>query len=470
MSDVYIIYSKKNKRVVKRIVDLLAEQWEVWWDRNITGDFVTAIEEELPKAKCAVVLWSNQSRNSQNVREEVTLANQLGVKVVHVRLDDCSLPYGFLSNNTTEMKDWDGEPDHEDFQELIERIELIVPPENVQNSKSIGPDSARLVAPLPIIFLSVSSHETQLLPLEAVKALRVFAAPAILVSAYDLLDQRCPKGIVKQLEQYREQKGAVLLDSGNYESSRLGDVSWTPALFHSTLADIPHDFAFCFDVMEPAADAKKAVKEVLSAVERDSAFTDRPVLPIVHARSVKGKGHDTQSFPGVIYDVAKALEPQVIAIPERELGRGLIARARTVLNIRRKLNRLPFYQPLHILGTGNPWSLALLLAAGADSFDGLEWCRMVVDRQSDRLHHFQHFDFFSYQALVADSPVTLASQSSDEVDFAGKVAFHNLDYYRSFQLRIEDAVLTGGVEMLLTGLFGRDNALQIRRELPELFS
>jgi hypothetical protein len=36
---------------------------------------------------------------------------------------------------------------------------------------------------------------------------------------------------------------------------------------------------------------------------------------------------------------------------------------------------------------GNPWSIAVLTAAGADSFDGLEWCRVTVDRRTAQLHH-----------------------------------------------------------------------------------
>jgi hypothetical protein len=89
-----------------------------------------------------------------------------------------------------------------------------------------------------------------------------------------------------------------------------------------------------------------------------------------------------------------------------------------VRRIRDELDKLPFYQPLHILGTGNPWSIAVLAAAGADSFDGLEWCRVAVDRDTGRLNHFQHFDFFAYQARLADSPIALAAVDDEGVDWS----------------------------------------------------
>jgi queuine/archaeosine tRNA-ribosyltransferase len=138
-------------------------------------------------------------------------------------------------------------------------------------------------------------------------------------------------------------------------------------------------------------------------------------------------------------------------------------------NIRMELDKLPFYQPVHLLGTGNPWSVAVLLAAGADSFDGLEWCRMVVDRQHHRLNHFQHFDFFTFQAEFADSAVTRAAIADDKVDFAGKVAFHNLDYFMEFSARMQETVAESSYEVLVTELLGGETRKQLNRELLELF-
>jgi len=83
-----------------------------------------------------------------------------------------------------------------------------------------------------------------------------------------------------------------------------------------------------------------------------------------------------------------------IAVPERELGEGICKKADTVIKIREKLNTIGRYQPIHILGTGNPLSILILAAAGADLFDGLEWCRTVADRDTGFLFHHQQFEFF----------------------------------------------------------------------------
>ena len=77
--------------------------------------------------------------------------------------------------------------------------------------------------------------------------------------------------------------------------------------------------------------------------------------------------------------VAKELDCNVIAVPERELGDGILERSKSVRRIRRVLDNTGRYRLIHILGTGNPYSILLLAAAGADLFDGLEWCRTVAD-------------------------------------------------------------------------------------------
>ena len=96
----------------------------------------------------------------------------------------------------------------------------------------------------------------------------------------------------------------------------------------------------------------------------------------------------------VVSRVADELDPPLVAIPERELGDGLVRRAESVRSIRGALDGLGKYYPLHLLGTGNPISVAVLAVAGADAFDGLEWCRTSADYRSGHLFHFQQFDCF----------------------------------------------------------------------------
>ncbi|MCC4113883.1 toll/interleukin-1 receptor domain-containing protein [Aromatoleum toluclasticum] len=466
MADICIVYASEDRAIAGKLYGLLAQRWDTWWDDKITGRFAKAIETEIPKAGCIVALFSASSRDKDTVTDELRLGQKHGVELLPVRIDDSDAPYSFGSYSCTDLRDWDGQMDHPGFLQLQRRLVSVVPP-RARPQKPLAIASNRV--PLPSLFLSVSSHETQLVPAEAVQALRIFGAPTILISAYDIVAACEPRTLIDELSDYRKNGGFVLVDSGNYEASRLNNQSWCENDLMAALALTPHDWAFCFDVMHPSEDRNSAVDEIVRAVERDKAHTVAPVLPIVHAPKLEQGGDDLESIPWIVREVAERLEPQLIAIPERELGAGLITRAKTVRAIREELNKLPFYQPLHLLGTGNPWSIAVLAAAGADSFDGLEWCRMVADRDTDRLHHFQHFDFFTYQTGVADSPITRDALEDSAVGFAGKVAFHNLDYFDWFVKSMREAVTEGSMEAFVVGVVGKDTTNQLKKQVPGLF-
>ncbi|MBB6503762.1 hypothetical protein F4693_000717 [Sphingomonas endophytica] len=468
MADVYIVYSSRDPlaaAAAAHLAALLRPRWTVFWDDMIVGDFVEAIEREMPIAGCVIPIWSPAARNSESVRDELALARKLNKDMVPVRVEACNAPYAYGQLSTVELLDWNGESDHDGFKQLVRKLASVVP------ARAPAPRASGFAdVKLPAMFLSVSSHETHLKPIEAVRALRVFNAKTVLVSAYDLLPERRHKGIVRELTRLRKQGAVVLVDSGNYEAYRRSDTTWTAASFKTALEGIPHDYAFSFDVLRPSKSPTVAVREILAAVARDAQATTKPVIPIVHAPKKRDGNYDLDHIPSMIREIADQLGPPLIAIPERELGPGLVASARTVRRIRAALDTLTFYQPIHLLGTGNPWSIAILAAAGADSFDGLEWCRVVADDVTRRLYHFQQFDFFAYQARVASSPVTAAAMDDDLVDFAGKVAFHNLDVLTRFAAELQTGAASNRLEALVRELLGRENATQLANQIPDLFA
>src|SRR3972149_6489820 len=141
------------------------------------------------------------------------------------------------------------------------------------------------------------------------------------------------------------------------------------------------DLAFCYDKLKPSEEIGKVVAEVEQSVGRDQKAADmKIILPVVH-------GCSAGQLPEICKQVSENLNPILIAVPEREMGEGIYNRARTVIAIRNALDSTGRYFPLHILGTGNPLSLLIFAACGADSFDGLEWCQTSVDHITGRLYH-----------------------------------------------------------------------------------
>ena len=285
---------------------------------------------------------------------------------------------------------------------------------------------------LPIYFPSVSSTKTALPLLDYVRSLAALGNinGQFLVSAYDYI-----RASGAEQEELRalltHAKGAgttVLMDSGNYESywNRQRD-TWLQTDFHRALLELACPLAFGFDEQEPPVDFKSHVRVILERQERDqTAAGSTTIFPIVHGKP--------ETLPALCAAVAKATSVPMIAVPERGLGNGIFQRASTVKAIRQALDAHGRYVGLHLLGTGNPISLALYSIAGADSFDGLEWCQTVVDHETALLFHFSQADFFSRQTKWSDN---------EDLSFHAKALAHNLEFYTDWMKRLRQALHVG---------------------------
>lgn len=149
---------------------------------------------------------------------------------------------------------------------------------------------------------------------------------------------------------------------------------------------------------------------------------------------------------------AEQLYPVLLAVPERTLGEGIVERTRTVRKIREALNALEVYCPLHLLGTGNPLSIIAYALAGADSFDGLEWCQTVVDHETGRLSHFQQWDLFRHQTEWGQN---------NTLPYIQSVLMHNLDFYERLMADLHEAVRDDGGDVFLRRFATEDQAARL---------
>jgi len=283
---------------------------------------------------------------------------------------------------------------------------------------------------LPCFFPSISSVKTNMQPAEYLDFLVASAQAQFLISAYDVAnaDAKCRLHISNLLSKAVNSGQVVLIDSGNYEGFWKADKSWEVGSFHNVVKSAVHHLCFCYDNQSPPKTAEAIAEDVVASVLRDQAAARGTVIPIVHG--------PTAVLPNAVRRVAEDLYPPLIAVPERALGDGILARAAVVRAIRTALNGTGVYIPLHLLGTGNPVSLLIYTLAGADSFDGLEWCQTVVDHRNGGLHHFQHWDFYADQkAFVRDGGLP----------YIQSVLLHNLVFFKRFMFELAEA-LAGGEE------------------------
>ena len=211
MADIYIVYAREDEAVAEKLHSLLSHQWETWWDYFIAGEVQDIIEAEIVKAKCVIPIFSSHSRKKPTVISELNKARSLGIKIIPVNIDNCEPPYSYDTLGIVNFHSWEGEIDHPKFKQLQCLIESVVPPRTPpKRPKAIA--GGKL--PLPTVFMSVSSHETQLGPNQALQALRVFGTPSILISAYDLVPRRKPQAIIEAMNKFQEEnKGFILIDS-----------------------------------------------------------------------------------------------------------------------------------------------------------------------------------------------------------------------------------------------------------------
>ena len=239
----------------------------------------------------------------------------------------------------------------------------------------------------------------------------------------------------------------------NYEAFRKGEnesackdknKAWTRGKFINSFKTTPCTYAFCFDKLFPANNIDYNFDEIVSDAigrvisDRELSGSDH-VLPVLHVPRKEDGSYRSELFPDLFLKVAEELAPPIIAAPEREFGDGIYERARIVYEIRCQLAQLGRYQPIHLLGTGNPISIAIFAMAGADFFDGLEWCRTVADRATGLLYHHQQYDFFRTQTKMSQRNIVREAATDEQIEFLAKMAFHNLDVFDEWMQEVRDA-------------------------------
>ena len=127
MTDIFLSYASQDRERVLPLVEALeADGYSVWWDRNIRPgpSFDREIEIALKDASCIVVVWSQDSVESEWVRNEVDDGVRRGI-IVPVLIDDVLPPLAYRRRQSANLVNWAGERDSE-YQQLLTGIRAIL--------------------------------------------------------------------------------------------------------------------------------------------------------------------------------------------------------------------------------------------------------------------------------------------------------------------------------------------------------
>ena len=125
MSEIFISYKSERRLAAEHFAEVLKRYgYEVWFDYQLVKghDFTQQIERKVRAAKALVVLWCSRSVSSRWVREEVYLADKLGI-LIPVMIEPCEIPFGFQLADTIDLTQWDGAPRSHQLDPLIDALE-----------------------------------------------------------------------------------------------------------------------------------------------------------------------------------------------------------------------------------------------------------------------------------------------------------------------------------------------------------
>jgi hypothetical protein len=316
---------------------------------------------------------------------------------------------------------------------------------------------------IPALVPSISSFETQLPPFSALQLQYSLREPVSLVSAYDV--RREGSDFEDLCEEFKK-SGVLLLDSGEYEHSHAvryaGEgraPAWTFDDFKSVCIKGLYDYVFSFDYFwcdqandeTPANFQARLLDQLFAGHEFISIDKLIPVVHL-HVRGNDNKRLNEEDVLALVNEVATNCQSPFIAIPERELGDGLLERFRLAKRICDTLATSPASVGLHLLGCGNLLSFAFFAVAGVRMADGLEWYRTFV-ADNFHLHHFQHEPVIPSASAGTYNP-TADLILGQELPYRLKTATMNLVSLQTFSSELLRRLQSRTVHELVRNVFG----------------
>jgi queuine/archaeosine tRNA-ribosyltransferase len=254
--------------------------------------------------------------------------------------------------------------------------------------------------------------------------------PRVLVSAYDFAKMKASdrQRFLAGMRGYRSRGGFVMLDSGIFESYWKRDTTWTFQQYALMMKKIDSDFYSSFDELPATKDTKTRLAERTRKLVTRSASLglSSHCVPVIHgsdsAELISNAGSIVKSRPD---------QSKIIAVPDRDCGNTLTERARTILRLQETIRRKDSTRVLHILGCGNPVSMALYAYCGADTFDSLEWSSLTIERNELRIGDFSQLELLNCTCSACKASVK---------DPIRKTLLHNLLFYQDFGLKLQQMI------------------------------
>ncbi len=301
----------------------------------------------------------------------------------------------------------------------------------------------------PFFIPAISSIKTDWKVFEYLDLLMKTGYPGFLISAYDIhkLESKEKETLLKNLSACAEKRRLIFLDNGNYEAYWYRDQTWTLNKLKTVLDEVYPDFCFSFDIFwDKNKNIEKHMTETTTSIAKTTGMQKAgSTIALVHSTP--------ESFPKVIRKIVDYINPEIVAIPERELGSSIFERSQTIKRIRDEMNKTKKLIPIHILGTGNPISILIYTLCGADMYDALVWCSDCIDPKTGHLFHFSQRDLINCQCQAC---------RMKKVPYEFQTIAHNLIFYIDFTEKIRESVKNGKTDDMLNDYLRENDVSKIK--------
>lgn len=281
----------------------------------------------------------------------------------------------------------------------------------------------------PTYFPSISSAATRMQLIPLIRECITSGYPRLLISAYDIFnDKDKTKKLIQALNAFSKKGNILFLDSGTFEKHWLQDDTWSYSNYESIVTQIPSDFYASFDDIPLSSDDDKTLFKKLFPYVQKSTTLEKENHCITICQGLTPK--QLENFTSKMCDQNEEFS-KMIAIPERYCGRTLEEQVNTIKNIRKILNNKNENNILHILGCGNPLSIALFSFVGADSFDSVDWSRWIINRNTLTFTDKAHLSLLNCSCDAC---------FRSKVDSKYQGLMHNLLFYQTFLNDVKYAI------------------------------
>ncbi len=125
MSDIFISYASGDRDKAKSLASALQNAgFSVWWDQRIDpgANFSDDIQRELTAATAIIVIWTEESVNSNWVKDEASFGQKKGT-LVPLQFDATDPPLGFRQFQTIDFRQWDGRRNHPAIRKITDVVQ-----------------------------------------------------------------------------------------------------------------------------------------------------------------------------------------------------------------------------------------------------------------------------------------------------------------------------------------------------------